>query len=67
MSALLSFAQLKLVAGYQPVMPTFQGLINEENVMALIEHVKSLQTSPGAASAAASNAAPAAAPAQENR
>ena len=48
-------------------MPTFQGLINEENVMALIEHVKSLQTSPGAASAAANTAAPAAAPAQENR
>jgi cytochrome c oxidase subunit 2 len=59
--------QLKIVAGYQPVMPTFQGLINEENVMALIEHVKSLQTSPGAASAAANTAAPAAAPAQENR
>ena len=59
--------QLKIVAGYQPVMPTFQGLINEENVMALIEHVKSLQTSPAPASAAANTAAPAAAPAQENR
>jgi cytochrome c oxidase subunit II len=58
--------QLKIVAGYQPVMPTFQGLINEENVMALIEHVKSLQTAPGGA-AATSGAAPAAAPAQENR
>jgi cytochrome c oxidase subunit 2 len=58
--------QLKIVAGYQPVMPTFQGLINEENVMALIEHVKSLQTASGGA-AATSGAAPAAAPAQENR
>jgi cytochrome c oxidase subunit 2 len=58
--------QLKVVAGYQPVMPTFQGLVNEEGVMALIEYVKSLQSSPGGAAAAA-GAAPAAAPAQENR
>ena len=58
--------QLKVVAGYQPVMPTFQGLVNEEGVMALIEYVKSLQSSPGDAAAAA-NAAPAAAPVQENR
>jgi cytochrome c oxidase subunit 2 len=60
--------QLKLVAGYQPVMPTFQGLVNEESVMALIEYVKSLQSSPGGGAAAANSAAPApAAPAQENR
>ena len=57
--------QLKVVAGYQPVMPTFQGLVNEEGVMALIEYVKSLQSAPGGAAAA--NTAPAAAPAQENR
>ena len=60
--------QLKLVAGYQAVMPTFQGLVNEESVMALIEYVKSLQTSPGGGTAAANSAAPVpAAPAQENR
>ena len=60
--------QVKLVAGYQPVMPTFQGLVNEESVMALIEYVKSLQSSPGGGAAAANSAAPApAAPAQENR
>jgi cytochrome c oxidase subunit 2 len=53
--------QVKLVNGYQALMPTFQGLINEEGVMALIEHVKSLRT---AAPASASAAAPAA---QENR
>ena len=52
--------QLKLVEGYQPLMPTFQGLVNEESVMALIEHVKSLQSSQGGAAAAA-------VPAQENR
>ena len=59
--------QLKVVAGYQPVMPTFQGLVNEEGVMALIEYVKSLQSSPGGAPAANSTATPAAAPPQENR
>jgi cytochrome c oxidase subunit 2 len=36
--------QAKLVAGYQPLMPTFQGLLSEENVMALVEYVKSLKT-----------------------
>ena len=33
--------QQKIVAGYQPLMPTFQGMVNEESVMALIEYVKS--------------------------
>ncbi len=32
----------KIVAGYQPVMPTFQGLVTEEGVVQLIEYVKSL-------------------------
>ena len=60
--------QRKVVAGYQPVMPTFQGLVNEENVMALIEYVKSLRSSSSGATAAANTAAPSAvAPAQENR
>jgi cytochrome c oxidase subunit 2 len=35
--------QAKLVAGYQPLMPTFQGLVNEEALMGLIEYIKSLQ------------------------
>ena len=59
--------QRKVVSGFDPLMPTFQGLVNEENVMALIEYVKSLQSSHGDAAAAANTAAPAAAPAQENR
>jgi cytochrome c oxidase subunit 2 len=62
--------QARLVAGYQPLMPTFQGLISEENVMALVEHVKSLQTSGGGARSvsAASPAATARPEArQENR
>ena len=32
----------KLVAGYQPLMPTFQGQISEEGVMQLISYIKSL-------------------------
>ena len=35
-------SQAKIVRGFQPLMPTFQGLISEENLVALIEHVKSL-------------------------
>ena len=49
-------SQAKIVKGFQPLMPTFQGLISEENLVALIEHVKSL--SPNATSAAAPAAAP---------
>jgi cytochrome c oxidase subunit 2 len=37
----------KVVEGYQPDMPTFQGLITEENVVQLIEYVKSLGVRPG--------------------
>jgi len=32
---------VKTVAGYQPLMPTFQGQVNEEGVMGLIEFIKS--------------------------
>ncbi len=38
--------QAKIVAGYQPLMPTFQGIVSEENVMALVEYVKSLRAAP---------------------
>ena len=36
----------KIAAGYQPIMPTFQGLVAEEGLLELIEYVKSLQTIP---------------------
>jgi cytochrome c oxidase subunit II len=39
--------QAKLVAGYQPLMPTFQGLVNEEALMGLIEYIKSLPAQGG--------------------
>jgi cytochrome c oxidase subunit 2 len=34
--------QARLVAGYPPVMPTFQGQVNEDGLMSLIEYIKSL-------------------------
>jgi cytochrome c oxidase subunit 2 len=39
----------KVVAGYQPVMPTFQGLVTEEGILQLVEYVKSLAPKPGVA------------------
>jgi len=38
----------KIVAGYQPLMPTFQGLVTEEGVLQLVEYIKSLGPRPGA-------------------
>jgi cytochrome c oxidase subunit 2 len=32
----------KIVAGYQPLMPTFQGLISEEGLLQLIAYIRSL-------------------------
>lgn len=34
--------QAKITSGYQPIMPTFQGLISEEGLLQLIEYIKSL-------------------------
>jgi cytochrome c oxidase subunit 2 len=36
----------KIVAGYQPVMPTFQGLVTEDQIQNLIAYIKSLQSQP---------------------
>ena len=33
----------KVVQGYQPIMPTFQGLISEENLIQLIAYIKTLK------------------------
>ena len=43
----------KVVAGFQPIMPTFQGLVTEEGVLQLIEYIKSLGVKPGAQPATA--------------
>jgi cytochrome c oxidase subunit 2 len=36
----------KVTAGFQPIMPTFQGLVTEEQLLELIEYVKSLRAVP---------------------
>jgi cytochrome c oxidase subunit II len=33
----------QITAGFQPIMPAFQGLVSEEQLLALVEYVKSLQ------------------------
>ena len=41
--------QAKIAAGYQPIMPTFQGLVTEEQLLQLIAYVRSLgEQKPGA-------------------
>ena len=37
----------KLVAGYQPLMPTFQGVVSEEQIAQLTAYVKTLPRSGG--------------------
>ena len=34
----------KITSGFQPIMPTFQGLVSEDQLLQLIEYIKSLQT-----------------------
>jgi cytochrome c oxidase subunit II len=36
----------KIVAGYQPLMPTFQGQMTEEQLLSLTAYIKSLQSQP---------------------
>jgi cytochrome c oxidase subunit 2 len=52
----------KVVAGYQPVMPTYQGLVSEEGLMQLVAYIQSLG-GPAPAGPGAAMASPAAAPA----
>lgn len=51
-------SQAKVVQGFQPLMPTFQGLISEEGLVALIEHVRSLSPQASSSPAATPPAAP---------
>jgi cytochrome c oxidase subunit II len=52
----------KIVSGFKPVMPTFQGIVSEEQLNALVAYVKSLNA---AAPGTAQNSAPSA-PSGEN-
>ena len=37
------YPQAKIVKGYQPVMPSYQGLLVDQEIMAIIEYIKELQ------------------------
>ena len=39
----------KVVSGFKPIMPVFQGLVSEEQLNALVAYVKSLNPSPSGA------------------
>jgi cytochrome c oxidase subunit 2 len=41
----------KVAAGYQPIMPTFQGLVTEEGVLQLVEYIKSIGPKPASGAA----------------
>lgn len=41
----------QIVAGYKPIMPTFQGQISEDQILEIIAYIKSLATTPGATGA----------------
>src|SRR5262249_55222918 len=38
----IMYPDAKIVAGYQPIMPSFKGLVNEEEVLQLIAFIKAL-------------------------
>ncbi len=54
----------KIVAGYQPLMPTFQGQVTEEQLLALTEYIKGLPAAQGTPAAAPQAPPPAPAPPQ---
>src|SRR5262245_16838906 len=41
-------SQAKIVKGYQGIMPAFQGMVSEENLMQLIAYIKTLKPAPPA-------------------
>jgi len=47
----------RVVAGYQPIMPTYQGLIGEESLMQLVAYIRSLSGPAGAGTAGAAHGA----------
>ena len=51
--------QAKIVTGFQPIMPTFQGLVTEEQVLQLIAYVRSLSDANPPAAPAGAAAVPA--------
>ena len=47
----------KMVKGFQPIMPTFQGLVSEEQVNALVAYIKSLSAAKGESGKASASTA----------
>src|SRR5580704_12586811 len=47
----------KRLKGFQPIMPTFQGLVSEEQVNALVAYIKSIAAAKGDAAKTSANAA----------
>jgi cytochrome c oxidase subunit 2 len=39
-------SQAKVVQGYQPIMPAFQGMVSEENLLQLVAYIKTLKPAP---------------------
>ncbi len=48
----------KIVSGFKPIMPVFQGLVSEEQLNALIAYIKSLNQPPAGAAATPSLVSP---------
>lgn len=57
--------QAKIVAGFPPIMPTFQGQISEEQILALTEYIRSLPAQQGVPAPGAPPGASPAEPPQE--
>ena len=53
----------KVVAGFLPLMPTFQGQVTEEQILALTEYIKSLPAAPAGSGGTGTMPVPAPAPA----
>jgi cytochrome c oxidase subunit 2 len=54
----------KIVSGFKPVMPTFQGIVSDEQLNALVAYVKSLAAAQPATGTAGLQNQPAGSPAQ---
>ena len=59
--------QAKLVAGFGPIMPTFQGQVSEDQLLQLIAYIKSLHGAGETTPTAAASPSPAARPARRQR
>ena len=53
----------KMVAGFPPLMPTFQGVVSEEQIAQLTAYIKTLTTTPGTPATAPGTGGAGAAPA----